>query len=93
MNLELKALQKIRCFLLNNKGIKMSKNNCNRCGIKLGDKKYNPYNITFKQYLFGENARFGEGFYCLKCAEYFVNDRNQCKGGVWAIENKKGITK
>jgi len=59
-------------------------NNCKRCGGKFTGKKYNPYNITFKCYNFGEKE---DGRFCLKCANYFVKYHNQCKGGVWTLEN------
>jgi len=65
----------------------MSKHHCSRCGKKVEGKKYNPYNVTFKDYAFKKYSKWGEeGQYCLKCAEFFVKERNRGKGGHWVIE-------
>lgn len=59
--------------------------NCARCGKLLTTDKYNPYNVTFGNYYFKEFSN-NKGYFCRKCAEWFVDDRNQCKGGHWIIE-------
>jgi hypothetical protein len=46
---------------------------------------YNPYNVTFKNFEFSQDGSMDKGFYCRRCVDKFIEDNNQCKGGVWVL--------
>lgn len=68
---------------------KLMKKNCKICGIKLNDMKtYNPYNESFKHYMFKPESNEG---LCKKCAEKAVIQENRYKGGHWVLEKEEEV--
>lgn len=64
-------------------------NFCDRCGKYIEGKKYNPYNETFDHYTCG-TGKYDKKM-CLKCAEWFVETWNKCKGGYWILREADDI--
>lgn len=62
-------------------------NHCRRCGKYIEGTKYNPYNVTFKNYECATNDKK----MCLKCGEKFIAIHNKYKGGVWELREWEEI--
>jgi len=57
---------------------------CITCGSAITGKHYNPYNLTCKEHACsGRERRM-----CQKCAESFVKENNQYKGGRWVLDKE-----